>query len=433
MLDWPLLDGFPQFLLTALGVVSFGFLLYGRTKRWWTLNVPIAVGVGLVAAVIFKLVMDVIWKPFPEDPLPTVSMVAMFLNGAAVALAVMKPVRWPLRIVAVFAVIGVVISGAAAVNQHFAQYPTLGALFGADLANQSDFQNKDVVQPDQLVKAPAGAALSTVWKAPANMPTTGTVSTVQIPGTKSKFNARDAYVYLPPAYQSTPRAELPVIVLMAGQPGEPRDWFEAGKLSAVMDAYAAQHDGLAPVVVVVDPLGDSFANPGCVDSPQGNVFTYLSEDVPNWIKTNLQVVQDTTKWAIGGLSNGGTCALVLAVNAPDVYRTFMALSPEDQINVGDDAAATLNTLFGGSQAKFDAVNPLTVMKTKSFPDTAGFIVGGLDDSYLPRAQRVEAAAKAAGMDITYVELPGGHDWRVWGAGFQQALPWLANRMGLVAP
>ena len=432
MLDWPLLDGLPELILLGIGVVSFGFLLFGTTRRWWIVKVPIAIGVGLLTAAIAKLIMDVIWRPFPEDPLPTVSLVAMFCNGAAVALSVMKPVRWPLRIVSVLAVIGVIISGAAAVNQHYGQYPTLGALLGADLDNQSDFENKDNVQPDQLVTAPAGEALSTVWKAPANMPTTGTVSSVQIPGTTSNFVARDAYLYLPPAYQSTPRAELPVIVLMAGQPGEPRDWFEAGKLAEALDAYAAQHDGLAPVVVVVDPLGDSFANPGCVDSPQGNVFTYLSEDVPNWIKTNLQVVPDTTKWAIGGLSNGGTCALVMAVNAPNIYRTFLAMSPEDQINVGDDPTATLNQLFGGSQEKFDAVNPLTVMKTEKFPDTAGFVVGGLDDSYLPRAQRVEQAAKDAGMTIDYVELPGGHDWRVWGAGFQQALPWLANRMGLVA-
>ena len=153
MLDWPLLDGLPQLILLGIGVVSFGFLLFGKTKRWWLVKVPIAIGVGILAAVLAKLVMDVIWKPFPQDPLPTVSLVAMFFNGAAIALAVMKPVRWPLRIVAVLAVIGVFISGAAAINQHYGQYPTVGSLLGADLDNQSDFDNKNNVQPDQLVKA----------------------------------------------------------------------------------------------------------------------------------------------------------------------------------------------------------------------------------------------------------------------------------------
>ena len=159
-----------------------------------------------------KLVMDVIWRPFPQDPLPTVSLVAMFFNGAAIALAVMKPVRWPLRIVAVLAVIGVFISGAAAINQHYGQYPTVGSLLGADLDNQVRLrQQEQRASPTSWSRLRPGRRCRTVWKAPANMPATGTVSTVAIPGTKSKFAARDAYIYLPPAYQSTPRAELPVI------------------------------------------------------------------------------------------------------------------------------------------------------------------------------------------------------------------------------
>ena len=44
---------------------------------------------------------------------------------------------------------------------------------------------------------------------------------------------------------------------------------------------------------------------------------------------------------------------------------------------------------------------------------------------------LSAAGTAAGMTITYVKLPGGHDWRVWGAGLVLAVPWLASRTGLV--
>jgi S-formylglutathione hydrolase FrmB len=182
----------------------------------------------------------------------------------------------------------------------------------------------------------------------------------------------------------------------------------------------------------VDNLGDSLSNPACVDSPRGNVFSYLTVDVPAWIKQNLQVQQDTTRWAVGGLSDGGTCALVLSVDAPDIYRTFVAISAEDSITIGDPAK-TDNELFGGSQAAFDAVDPLTVMKTKSFPDTAGFVVGGQDDTtYLPQAQRVAAAATSAGMTIDYVELPGSHEWRVWGAGLELSIPWLGQRLHIVA-
>ena len=94
MLDWPLIDGWPQALLTAIGLISLGFLLYGRTRRWWTVQVPIAVGVGVLGGVVVKVVVDDIWQPFPEDPLPTVALVAVGLVCAAIALAAMKDVRW---------------------------------------------------------------------------------------------------------------------------------------------------------------------------------------------------------------------------------------------------------------------------------------------------------------------------------------------------
>ncbi|MEP6560437.1 MAG: alpha/beta hydrolase-fold protein, partial [Nakamurella sp.] len=364
-----------------------------------------------------------------EDPLPTVVLLAAGALGAALALAVLRPVRWPVRLACVLAVACVGISGVGAINQYYGQYPTLRAALGANPDNQVDF-GRNFVAPDQLVSAPDGTPLQTVWTPPPGMPPTGSLAEVSIPGTSSGFQARNAWVYLPPAYLTTPRAELPVVIMMAGQPGSPRDWLDGGKLDEVLDDYAAQHRGLSPVVLTVDNLGNSFDNPACVDSPRGNAFSYLTVDVPNWIKDNLQVVPDTKRWAVGGLSSGGTCALALVVNAPDIYRTFVDISGEDQITVGDPAK-TVTELFGGSQEKANAVQPLIVMKTKTFPDTAGFVVAGTDDStYLPQAKRVVAAATTAGMTIEYVELPGGHEWSVWGLGFAKALPWLAQRMGI---
>src|SRR6476469_2790259 len=98
MLDWPLIDGWPQALLTAVGLISLGFLLYGRTRRRWMVTLPIAVGVGVVGGVAGEVVVDDIWQPFPEDPRPTVAVVAIGLVCAAIALAAMKDVRWRGRV-----------------------------------------------------------------------------------------------------------------------------------------------------------------------------------------------------------------------------------------------------------------------------------------------------------------------------------------------
>jgi S-formylglutathione hydrolase FrmB len=219
---------------------------------------------------------------------------------------------------------------------------------------------------------------------------------------------------------------------MAGQPGGPQDWLDGGQLAQRMDTYAAAHSGLAPVVVVVDQLGDPLRDPLGMNSALGRVETYLAVDVPTWVRATLQVDPDTATWAIGGLSNGGTCSLQMAVSAPDVYRTFVDLSGEAEPSLGDHAS-TVAAAFGGDEAAFARVNPLDVLGTRTFPDTAGYLVAGAQDTvYGPQAQRVFAACRAAGMNVQLHVLPGGHTFEVWGPGLSGALPWLGTRLGITA-
>jgi S-formylglutathione hydrolase FrmB len=198
-----------------------------------------------------------------------------------------------------------------------------------------------------------------------------------------------------------------------------------------MDSFAAEHEGLAPVVVVADATGSQIANPLCVDSPMGNVATYLAKDVPAWVTSNLQVNRDPRAWAIGGLSYGGTCSLQMATNYPEVYPTFLDISGQEEPTLGD-RQRTLDAAFGGSESAFEKVNPLDLMATKKYPDSAGvFVVGSDDADYRPGAQKVFQAAKDAGMDVQYLEVPGGHSFAVWSAGLEKETPWLAQRLGLI--
>jgi hypothetical protein len=144
-------------------------------------------------------------------------------------------------------------------------------------------------------------------------------------------------VYLPPAYLTRPRARLPVLVMVTGQPGSPRDWFTGGQLAVRLDAFAAAHDGLAPVVVVPDVLGGPLANPLCLDSPLGNSASYLDMDVPAWIDATLHANRDRHRWAIGGYSSGGTCALQAGIRSPRTYPTVVDISGQDEITLGSRA------------------------------------------------------------------------------------------------
>jgi S-formylglutathione hydrolase FrmB len=198
-----------------------------------------------------------------------------------------------------------------------------------------------------------------------------------------------------------------------------------------MDDFAADHHGLAPVVVAVDPNGSAFGNTMCMDTRRGDAETYLTQDVPAWIKANLQIDGNTAVWGVGGYSYGGTCALQLAVRAPAVYPSFIDISGQREPTLGD-RRKTVGEAFGGDEAAFTRLNPLDILKTTSLPGVAGYIaVGDHDAVYRPQQQEVQAASERAGIAVEYRELPGAHSWGVWRPALVAALPWYAHRSGLI--
>ena len=218
----------------------------------------------------------------------------------------------------------------------------------------------------------------------------GVLTAVHLDNPASGFAARDAQVYLPPAYFAHPRPKLPVVVLVSGVPGSPEQWFAEGRAGQALDAFAEDHRGLAPITVAVDANGATFKFTLCVDSPAtgDKVMTYLAEDVP-----------------------------------AGVAKLF---------DVDENPAETVATYFRGDRKAYDAIDPLKILETARFGGGAhGRIIAGLDDAEDREAGReLTAAAHAAGIDVAYSETPGAHTWRAWAAGFAESLPWLSARLGL---
>jgi S-formylglutathione hydrolase FrmB len=205
---------------------------------------------------------------------------------------------------------------------------------------------------------------------------------------------------------------------------------DAGGVAELMDTFAAAHSGLAPIVVMPDALGAETANPLCMDSRLGAADTYLSVDVPAWMDRAVQVDPDRAHWSVGGFSYGGTCALQLAVAHPDVFPTVLDVSGQQRPTLGDPAR-TVAAAFGGDQAAFDAVDPLHELARRRLPGTRALLAEGAHDpEYQAQATTVRAALVAAGADVSYSELPGGHSWTTAGAALAQALPTIAQRAGL---
>ncbi|MDV7357272.1 alpha/beta hydrolase-fold protein [Rhodococcus oxybenzonivorans] len=427
--DLTVISGPLPWILTGLGALGGVWLLAARAPWFRRKALPLCLAVAAVVTLAVYIAVEKVLRPFP-DPIE-ISIYVWIGVGLAAILLLIPRIRAgrtaPSAAVSVLAVIAVVLASATQINLVFDAYPTVGTAFGDEPFDRVDLHDLGGVTE----KVVTGSPLDASWTPPPGMGDQGRVLTAHIPATQSNFTARDAEIYLPPAYFTNPRPLLPVLVLLAGQPGAPEDWLAGGKLTSTMDAFAAEHEGLAPVVVVADATGSQIANPLCVDSPLGNVATYLTKDVPAWVTSNLQVNRDPRAWAIGGLSYGGTCSLQMATNYPEVYPTFLDISGQEEPTLGD-RQRTLDAAFGGSESAFEKVNPLDLLATKKYPDSAGvFVVGSDDADYRPGAQKVFQAAKDAGMDVQYLEVPGGHSFAVWSAGLEKETPWLAQRLGLI--
>ena len=455
-LDWPLISGPLPVILLLSAVLALAWLVAGRnapgrgrllrlllergaageeggdglvSARWLVISVPaIVVAAGAVTAVLTWLI-DTVWKPFPDMlPLTVVFWSWAALAGVVLALARQPLLRtWPRRAAAIGAAVLVLAAGANQVNVYFEAYPSLRVVLGPWLDHKPVLiRTANVTE----VVPHLGHALEDIWHPPPEMPKTGAVYQVDIPGTTSGFKARPGYVYLPPAYRTTPRPQLPVLVLLAGQPGDPRQWIDSGGIQAMMDAFALSHKGLAPVVIMPDDLGSTFANPLCMNTRLGAAETYLTVDLPNWVATHLQVSPPGHAWAVAGFSDGGTCAIQLATQAPQLYPNFVDISGQLHPTLGS-LRRTLRKAFGGNVAAYDRFDPVTVMAHTRFPHDAGVFVGGAADKvYTPQQHAMYLAAQRAGMQVTFMEISGGHSWQAWRDGLVQNVGWLAAELGI---
>jgi poly(3-hydroxybutyrate) depolymerase len=329
-----------------------------------------------------------------------------------------------------FALVFIILAPTLGINADFGLDPTVGALAGLPTL---DTVTIPVLRslPTPIPTPPDDGALWANWVRPADLPAAGSISQVIIPGTISGFKARPAGLYLPPAALVKNPPDLPLVIMMMGQPGNPDPSFQ----QAILDGMASRHDGLAPIVLVADQIGNPAVDPLCLNTPRyGNAETYISQDVVDWARTHLHVLQDAAHWTIAGYSNGGECALSLGTKYPSIWQNVLDISGE-QYPGWDESAAQLASTFHGNEAAYRATWPTNLLLQGTYPDTVGiFTVGSNDFSYRRQALIVSAAAKAAGWQTTYFEvLNGGHVLGALNGGLAKGYAVLYPRLGLSQP
>ncbi|HME67723.1 MAG TPA: alpha/beta hydrolase-fold protein [Streptosporangiaceae bacterium] len=338
---------------------------------------------------------------------------------AGLVLAGWRRAHWPRRICGIVAVVLTVVSAGSAVNQTFAYYPTFDRLFGKTANHFLD--------DAQL------SAMRTQVDKTGQLPDHGATLSVPIPGTNLKFTPRQAYVWVPPAWFARNRPQLPVIELLHGTPGDPSNWTKSSYADATALAFAEQHHGVAPILVMPDVNGSWGGDTECVNSTMyGDVETYLTKTVPAYMRKNFNASTAAGSIAIAGLSEGGLCATTLALNNPKEYAAFGDYSGDESPTYqSDNQQQTIQTLFGGSTASYNAHNPPYILAQQRFTGLSGWFEAGAQDPVAVKAAHaLQPLAAGAGIGTCLATPSGGHDFTFWQQSFSDSLPWLSWKLKL---
>jgi enterochelin esterase-like enzyme/uncharacterized membrane protein len=422
-----IIDGPVPTVVYSLAVVGVLFLLFRRpTRRRVFFAVLALAGGGVVGLAIFLISSGT--EAFGLQLHWVIGAWAV-VAFAALALAAVsfRHASAPRRLGNIVVILLVIVAGVIGVNADFGLDPTIATLAG--LSTQRVLVIPTTTPP--ATTTPVAAPLYKTWLPPADLPKVGKLGQVTIPGILSGFKARPAGLYLPPAALVKNPPALPLVIMMMGEPGNPDPIPQA----TVLDKMAAHNKGLAPIVLVADQLGDPFVDSLCLNTKQhGNVEKYITEDVVNWARTHLHVLQDPASWTVAGYSSGGECAVSFGAKYPNTWGNVLDISGEAYPGWGTRSEVAA-TVFHGSWAAYSATWPVNLLAGRRYANTVGiFTVGSDDNTYRPQAIEISNAARAAGWKSTYFEVvDGGHGDAALIGGLKEGYAVLYPRLGLSAP
>ncbi|MNO30431.1 S-formylglutathione hydrolase FrmB [compost metagenome] len=215
--------------------------------------------------------------------------------------------------------------------------------------------------------------------------------------------------------------KLPVMYLLHGLGGDHSQWTRQSSI----ERYA-EEKGIALVMPRVD-------RSYYMDMKQGAAYyTYLSSELPSVVQSLFPISSRREDTFVTGLSMGGYGAFKLALRNPERFAAAASLSGSlDMVHRLSQPEVFRNgeeqRMFGSVQELEGSDDDLLVLACKVA--AAGnqpklFQCCGTEDFLYQGNQNFLKHAEEIGLQVTYEEEPGTHEWGYWDRKIRRVMEWL---------
>lgn len=214
-----------------------------------------------------------------------------------------------------------------------------------------------------------------------------------------------------------PVAGRKVLYLLHGLSDDASAWQRYSSVEILASTYG--------LVVVMPSAGRSFY----ADLPNGqNYFTYLTEELPRYLREVFNLAPCREDTIIAGNSMGGYGAFKAAFLHPELYSAaasfsgllsfaFLRAFPDDP------RRAEFASVFGNLDDLPGSGHDPAVWLQRASPAFLPrlFISVGRQEDLYPLSLMFNGACQALGIQTNYIEEDGTHEWQYWDRNLQRFL------------
>ena len=224
------------------------------------------------------------------------------------------------------------------------------------------------------------------------------------------------------------RKTFKTLYLLNGMMGNDFDWVTATRI----ERWAKDRD-----LAVIMPAGE---NRFYVDQdiPGQKYSTFVGKELVEQTRALFPLSDKREDTFIAGLSMGGYGATVNGLLYSETFSHIAALSAAyilDRVEtsvynapwIGMDRAYLEHVLgdlskLRGSEKDYEALMFKLIDEKKEIPKI--YMAIGVDDDLLDVNRKYHEFLQAQGVDVTYIEAPGAHEWDFWDSQIKKVLDWL---------